>query len=407
MNFLDKQKEFIKRPLARHNYLSGSVRSGKTFISNIKVVIEVAKMDISERGIFVGNTLDSLETNVLKPMLDLVGTNNLVWSKANRKGFLFGREFALRSANNVKSENSIRGSEFRWAYCDEVTLYPENFYSMLLTRLSRPNSWLIATCNPDNPDHYIKKNYIDNKNINIKNWTFILTENHFLDSDYVKSVENEYQGVFYKRFILGEWVRAEGAIYQCYSDNKEFFRIQETKDKYVSVNIGVDYGANSSMTSLTCTGITANFEQLHALFDDSFEGIKDPNLLYEHVEKFYLRCKETYGKVDNIYCDYGALGQVLTLGLKNYFMRKGYPVRIKDCLKGKINDRIQLTLKLMGTNRFKMVNCPRLDKAFDRAVWSENKEERKDDETTKIDPLDSFEYSFFAYYRYFERSTKR
>ena len=404
MTFLEKQKEFIKQPLARHNYLSGSVRSGKSFVANIKIITEVAKMDITERGIIVGNTLDSLETNVLKPMLDLIGTNNLVWSKSARKGYLFGREFVLRSANNIKSENSIRGSEFKWAYCDEVTLYPENFYSMLLTRLSRPKSWVICTCNPDNPDHYIKKNYIDNEKIDVNSWTFVLTDNDFLDADYIKSVENEYQGVFYQRFILGRWVRAEGSIYQCYLDNKDFYKLENYNEKYLYVNIGVDYGANNSMTSMTCTGITKNFKELHALADDNFDGIKEPSVLYKKIEDFYLRCRDIYGKIDNIYCDYGALGQVLTLGLKNYFMKKHYPVRVKDCLKGKINDRIQLTLRLMGTNRFKMSNCPKLDRAFERAVWEDDKEERKDDETTKIDPLDSFEYSFYAYYKYLERS---
>lgn len=400
MNFFSKQQEFLMTPLARHNYLSGSVRSGKSFVANAKVAIEVSRLPRNARGIIVGNTIDSCETNVLRPLLDLVGADNLCWSKSNRDGALFGHEFVIRGANNCRSENSIRGAEFSWAYCDEVTLYPENFYSMLLTRLSKPGAWVIATCNPDDPNHYIKKQYIDNTSLNLRSWSFILTDNIFLDKEYVESVEKEYSGVFYQRFILGRWVRAEGAIYQVFSNYKTNYvynRLQE-KYRYQIVNIGIDYGASKSNSSYTCTGITPGFKEVHALAEGGMVGVHSPDELYTDIEQFYLDCSDKFGHISNIYCDYGALGQVLTQGLKVYFMRKGYPVKIQDCYKGKIIERIQLTLRLIGTNRFRMNALPILTKALESAVWDSKKvDERLDDGTTPIDPLDSFEYSFYSY----------
>lgn len=397
MRFLDSQAEFLKSDLKRFNFLSGSVRSGKTFVANAKIIMEVATLERGSRGIICGNTFDTVERNVLMPIYDIIGSN-LDWSRSRRSGTIFGREFAIRGANSVKSEYGIRGAEFSWAYCDEVTTFPENFFAMLMTRLSKPKAWMIATCNPDDPSHYIKQKYIDNPEIDSRNLTFLLTDNEFLPEDYKENVVKEFQGVFYQRFILGRWVRAEGSIYQIYSEHKDCFKL--VPKTYATINIGIDYGAGSSMTAMICTGVYQNFGGVDALADSCFEGIKDPETLYQRIELFYLSCREKFGKIDSIFCDYGALGQVLTAGLRMYFARKGYPVAIKDCLKGRINDRIQLTLKLMGTNRFQIGDCKELDSAFDRAVWEDGKLERKDDSTTKIDPLDAFEYSFYSFEKY-------
>jgi len=400
MRFFTKQSDFLKAPLARHNYLSGSVRSGKSFVANSKVATTVFNLPKNSSGIICGNTLDTVETNVLNPLADLVGSDNLKWSKSNREGYLFGRHFIIRGANNIGSERSIRGAEFDWAYCDEVTLIPENFYSMLLTRMSRPKAWIIATCNPDDPDHYIKKKFIDNEELNVKSWNFVLTDNVYLDEEYKKSIVKEFTGVFYQRFILGLWVRAEGAIYQVFSNFKSNFifdRLQE-KYKYQTINIGIDYGASKSNTSYTCTGITQGFKEVHALYEGGMSGVHSPEELYQDVERFYIECRERFGYVNTIYCDYGALGQVLTEGLRFYFAKKGYPIIVKDCLKGRIIDRIQLTLKLMGCNRYRMNNLPILTRALESAVWNEKKiDERLDNGTTLIDPLDSLEYSFYSY----------
>ena len=42
---------------------------------------------------------------------------------------------------------------------------------------------------------------------------FLLDDNRFLDPNYVQRLKAEYQGVFYRRFILGQWCVAEGLVY--------------------------------------------------------------------------------------------------------------------------------------------------------------------------------------------------
>lgn len=103
------------------------------------------------------------------------------------------------------------------AYCDELTQFPEDFYTMLLSRLRLPNAKLIATTNPDAPSHWLKTDYIDRQNeLDFLDIKFLLDDNPTLPQDYVENLKKEYVGVFYDRFILGNWVAAEGLIYPMY-----------------------------------------------------------------------------------------------------------------------------------------------------------------------------------------------
>ena len=71
----------------------------------------------------------------------------------------------LEGANDARSEGKIRGITLGGAYCDELTLFPKDFFTMLLSRLSAPGAKLFATTNPDVPTHWLKKEYHDNKKL--------------------------------------------------------------------------------------------------------------------------------------------------------------------------------------------------------------------------------------------------
>jgi hypothetical protein len=49
------------------------------------------------------------------------------------------------------------------AYCDELTLFTEEFFAMLLSRLSLSNTKLLGTTNPDTPSHMLMKIYFKKK----------------------------------------------------------------------------------------------------------------------------------------------------------------------------------------------------------------------------------------------------
>lgn len=232
-----------KGGLKRINLLEGSVRSGKTWISIVLWIFWTASMPKDAKFIMCGKTLSALKRNVLDVMLEMVGEENFSYSLSKKEAVLFGRQIYLEGVSDSRSESKIRGMTLAGAYCDEVTLFTEEFFAMLLSRLSVPDAKLIATTNPDNPSHWLKKKYIDRSDeLDMLVISFTIEDNSFLDSRYVESLKKEYSGVFYERFILGKWVAAEGLIYPMFSENRHVITGNIPKSNDALYYISVDYG---------------------------------------------------------------------------------------------------------------------------------------------------------------------
>ena len=74
----------------------------------------------------------------------------------------------------------------------------------------------------------------------------------------------------------------------------------------------------------------------------------------------------------------GALGEVLTYGLNKYLQQRSIPLRVQDCIKGQIVDRIELDLHLMAQHRRSILkNCNYMIDAYKGAVWEERKRKCK------------------------------
>lgn len=406
-----KQLDFMVYDDARINLLSGSVRSGKTYISLLKWAIFVAIMPQNCEFLMTGKTLTSLKRNCLGLLQDLVG-DNFKYSISQKSGTLFGRKIWLEGANDDRAESKIRGMTLAGSYVDELTQIPFDFYKMLLSRLSVKNAKFYATTNPDSPSHWVKEHIIDNDDIDKKVWNFTLDDNEILkreNEEYFENLKKEYMsmgGVFYERFILGMWVLAEGLIYKQFANNSELFIKDEAVDEYgnklnfMMISIGIDYGATEGETEFKATGITSMFKEVWTIDEMKLKGLHTPEQMYEKFVEFYMRVVDEYGKVTHCFADYGALGQVLTFGLNKHLQRNGIPLQVKDCIKGKIIDRIQLDCQLFAqSRRFILSKCKYLIEAYKQAVWDEKKEDtRLDDGTTPIDDLDASEYSIFPFY---------
>lgn len=407
-----KQLDFMVCDDARINLLSGSVRSGKTYISLLKWAVFVASMPVNCEFLMTGKTLTALKRNCLGLLQDLVGSKNFKYSISQKSGVLFGRKIWLEGANDDRAESKIRGMTLAGAYVDELTQIPFDFYKMLLSRLSVKNAKFYATTNPDSPSHWVKEHIIDNDEIDKKVWNFTLDDNEILkreNEEYFENLKKEYMsmgGVFYERFILGMWVLAEGLIYKQFANNSELFIKDKAVDEYdnklnfMIISIGIDYGATEGETEFKATGITSMFKEVWTIDEMKLKGLHTPEQMYEKFVEFYKRVVDEYGKVTHCFADYGALGQVLTFGLNKHLQRNGIPLQVKDCIKGKIIDRIQLDCQLFAqSRRFILGKCKYLIEAYKQAVWDEKKEDtRLDDGTTPIDDLDASEYSIFPFY---------
>jgi len=407
-----KQIDFMLFNDKRINLLTGSVRSGKTYVSLLKWAIFVGTMPETAEFIMVGKTITALKRNCLGLLQELVGVQNFTYSLSQKQAKLFGRIVWLEGANDDRAESKIRGMTLAGAYVDELTQIPEDFYRMLLSRLSIKNAKLYATTNPDAPSHWVKTDIIDNNEIEKKVWSFTLDDNEILkkeNEEYFDNLKKEYQsmgGVFYERFILGLWVLAEGLIYKQFANNTEMFLKDEAKDEYgnklnfLIISIGIDYGATQGQTVFKCSGITPYFKDVWTLGEVNLKGLYTPEQIYEKFVEFYKKIVNEYGKVTAAFADWGSLGETLTYGLNKYLMQHAVPLQVQDCVKGKIIDRIYLDQLLFAQRRrFILKDCKYMIEAYKQAVWNEKKEnERLDDGTSDIDSLDAHEYSIFSYY---------
>jgi len=407
-----KQLDFMRNQDKRINLLTGSVRSGKTYVSLIKWALFVGLMPENCEFLMTGKTLTSLKRNCLGLLQDLVGVDNFSYTLSQKQGKLFGRTVWLEGANDDRAESKIRGMTLAGAYVDELTQIPEDFYRMLLSRLSVKNAKLYATTNPDAPNHWVKVDIIENENIEKQVWNFTLDDNEILkkqNEEYFDNLKREYQsmgGVFYDRFILGLWVLAEGLIYKQFANNTELFVKDKAVNEYgekinfLIISIGIDYGATKGETEFKATGITQMFKEAWTIGEKKLAGLYTPEAIYEEFIKFYKEIVKEYGKVTHAFGDYGALGQVLTYGLNKRLQQEGVPLYVNDCIKGQIIDRIYMDEMLFAQGRrFILKKCKYLIEAYQQAVWDDKKPDtRLDDGTTPIDDLDASEYSMFPFY---------
>ncbi len=413
IEFTAKQNELIRAfkqdRLKRLNILEGSVRSGKTWISLILWAVWVASRPKDYLYMMCAKSLQTLKRNCLLPLQELFGKRNFTFSVNKKEGVLFGRKIMLEGANDQRSEGKIRGITLGGAYCDELTLFPKDFFVMLLSRLSAPGAKLIATTNPDVPTHWLLTEYLKNENLtdDLFRMFFHIDDNTTLPAEYVESLKKEYTGVYYDRFIRGDWVVANGAIYKVFSDNPTAYNAAALPH-FDYINIGLDFGGNGSRHALVASGITHNCDKLYALKTERIpaEGVT-PQALYKRVYDFCEDTQKRYGKISAVYAD--SAEQALIAGLR--LALKPLGIVVKNSLKRQINDRIRATTMLMGGGRFFLVSedCGSLINAFKGAVWDDKvigKEERLDDGTSDIDTLDAFEYSFEKFIPQLIRSEK-
>jgi PBSX family phage terminase large subunit len=232
---------------SRINIAEGSVRSGKSF-SLLLRFLEELKSGPDGQYVIAGKSERTVIHNIIEPLQEITG-GIIRYNRGLGEFKLFGRKVYVVGANDERAEGKIRGSTFAGALVDEISIIPETFFRMLLSRLSVPSSKLFGSTNPDSPYHWLKTDFLDRTSeLDISVHKFRLTDNPSLEASYVKNLTAEYQGLWHKRFILGEWVLAEGAIYDMFDETYHTIANPKTYAKYYVC--GVDYGTANTFAAV-------------------------------------------------------------------------------------------------------------------------------------------------------------
>lgn len=244
----DLQERSIAHAEARINLWTGSIRSGKTISSLLRWLMYVSAAPRGGALVVTGKTYDTVSRNVFGPLQDpaITGkTAQLVkYTRGASTGTILGRKVEVITANDAKAEGRLRGLTCAGAYADEVSLLPEVYWDQLLGRMSVPGAKVFGTSNPDNPAHWLRQRFILRQGeLNLRHWHFTLDDNPALPAEYVADIKAEFTGLWYRRFILGEWVAAEGAVYDMWDEDRHV--VEELPQMIRLLALGVDYGTTN------------------------------------------------------------------------------------------------------------------------------------------------------------------
>lgn len=423
--FSDKHIEYIKQcALNTYNIAEGAVRAGKT-VDNVFAFAHELKNTTDKIHIATGSTAANAKLNIGDANgfgLEYIFRNQCHWGKFKGNECLYikgpstkNKQRIVIFAGGAKADSfkKIRGNSYGMWIATEINLHHDNTIKEVFNRtIAAKKRKIFWDLNPDNPNAKIYKDYIDNYQKKYNEGTLIGGYNyyHFTIDDNInipdirkEEIKSQYDknSIWYLRDILGQRCIAEGLIYRTFADNSkpgnEKYLIKNSDIcNIMQIDIGVDFGGTGSGHSFVATATTFDYEKVIVLASERHFGDDiDPDKLGELFVKFVNKILYKYGEVNTVYCD--SAEQVLIRGLKKSANDADLSLRIKNALKGSINDRINLTTRLVAQNRlFYTEDCETFKSALSSAIWDPKeitKNVRLDDGTSDIDTLDAFEYT--------------
>lgn len=409
--FSDQQRRLIYwwRPglrSAENDFViaDGSIRSGKTIACIIGFLIWSQEMFLGDSFILAGKTMGALKKNVIKPMLQILEAwgwpYEYIRSGSDAHIEIGANTYYLYGANTEASQDAMQGLTAAGAYADEAALFPRSFIDQMIGRCSVAGAKIWMNCNPEGPHHYIREEFLlKSEEKRAYHLHFTMADNLTLSPSVIQRYERAWPhgSVFYKRFILGQWVAADGLIYQQFADHVQDYLITDewlVENQISYAVIGVDFGGTKSAHSFTLTGFAQGYKQVVVLDEWYCKKRLNPKQLQEAFVDFVRRARARF-KVYEAYCD--SAEPTLISGLEMACMQACVAIELKGAIKGPVNDRIAFYNSLIAQNRWKiMKHCTHIIEAFEQAVYDDKKphqDVRLDDGLMNVDSLDSTEYS--------------
>ena len=367
-----KQQEVLHSYLAddyKMMILTGAIRSGKTFIDNLLFLYELRRTAESakKRGkihpqyILAGASSGSIQNNVINSLRNQFG---IELSPDRHNHFhLYGVDIIPVYTQSIRGLSGARGFDSNGAYINEASLANQFVFQEILNRCSEPGARIICDTNPDQPQHFLKTDYIDNEKpgLKTKSFRFTIDDNTFLAPDYIQQIKAATPtGMFYDRNILGLWVSGEGLVYRDFDKNKMMIDKLPPNRTY-TYYCGVDFGfAEGHDTSIT---VWADDRQGNTYLVEEHTAI---HKYIDHWIEVMKQIQQRYGKGLTFWCDSARPEYVSQLMVNGIQARNAD----KNVLTG-----IESVAELMTTNSFfvlKTAPVKFIDEIY-QYVWDSDK----------------------------------
>ena len=390
--FSVKQKKILtwwtdKSPYKDYNGIiaDGAIRAGKTVPMALSFVFWAMDTFHGHNFAMCGKSIGSFHRNVwswLKPALIVRKYKIKEVRSGEDKHILISykgkiNKFYIFGGKDEASQSLIQGITLAGILFDEVALMPESFVNQGTGRCSVDNAKFWFNCNPDAPLHWFKVNWIEKaKEKKLFHLHFMMDDNPSLSEAVKEKYKSMYFGVFFKRFILGLWVIAEGAIYDMWSDDENLFD-DETMPlglKYIARrSIAIDYGTTNPMVFLDIWDDGKTCWQVNEYYYDSKEkGRQKTDSEYaDDLVKFIGE-----DMPDDIILDPSAAS------FKAELRQRGYRVKDAD---NDVRDGIRVVSTMLGLRLYKVhKRCKMTRYEVTSYVWDDKARERGEEKPLKI-----------------------
>lgn len=223
----------------------GAIRSGKTVCMALAFVQWSMSCFNGQNFALCGKTVGSFRRNVLSVLKQMLPGRGYTYSDRRSDNLLVITRGAVTNyyyifgGKDEGSQDLIQGITLAGLLLDEVALMPESFVNQATGRCSVEGSKFWFNCNPEGPEHWFKKGWLDKAaEKGLLHLHFTMEDNLSLSERIKARYRAMYAGVFYRRYILGEWCLAEGLVYQFDKDLHTVAKLPTDGAWYISCDYG-------------------------------------------------------------------------------------------------------------------------------------------------------------------------
>lgn len=369
----------------------GAVRSGKTTVMIAAFVIWA--MEYFDRANFgiCGKTVQSAERNVLKPLMQHDGLPYSMDYKVSTRILTVKcgprvNWFYLFGGKDESSYMLIQGITLAGVFFDEVALMPKSFVDQALARaIACEKPKYFFNCNPESPNHYFYKEWIENPRKGTRHIHFLLEDNPIMTEQMITRTKAMYTGVFYERFIQGRWVVAQGLVYPFFADSPSKYLLHgDTTGIQGRFFISIDYGThNPCSMGLWCVQAKRAVRIRESYFDSRAAGYQRTD--EEHYQALVELARGYY--VESVIVDPSAASFIETI-------RRHEKFRVLAANNDVLNG-IQVTASLLKCGKLIIHDsCKDAIREFSTYCWDDKAQQ---DRVVKENDHAMDEIRYFAY----------